>query len=338
MAAKFTRREVIAYLRNILGTAGVYPLLPASLQASNTVSGDDEHYFIFVELKGGLHYGIATDCPDPAKLPDDDKIIMTLNLNDDGTLVSNQQLTAKQLEYINYSGNINQLMSEQDVPLPFGYLTNAYFAALPPCVAHGNTAAGYRYSLGWAASPFKDYVDKLSVLRGIYMQGTFHGPANEEIYSGAKDGSKPHVAGVLANLLNEKYKTSKPLDNLVLDGAAYVVGDGALPAVKLPSRAISKVVEKIGGESFSLEHPQKVLQALQTKYGFAGMESIVSNYLASFTKAEQIKQNLANTGHQRWRHIFQCREATRCLCCAVSKQLGTSYYYLHGKRCRLWYF
>ena len=295
MKTKLSRREVISYLRNIIGTAGVYPLLPVSLQASNA-SGDDEHYFIFVELKGGLHYGIATDCPDPNSLPDDKNIVMPLTLNEDGTLKQDYTLTPEQLAYLNYTGKIDTLMSEQDVPIPLGYLTDAYFAALPPCVAHGNTGAGYRYSLGWSASPLKDYVNKLSVLRGVYMQGTFHGPANEEIYSGAKDGSKPHVAGVLAKLLTEKYKVSKPLDNLVLDGAAYVVGDGAMPAIKLPSSAISKVVEKIGGEGFALQQPRKVLEALQDTYGFAGMEDIVSAYLASFAKAEQIKQKLKTTG------------------------------------------
>ena len=294
MTVKLTRREIIAHLRNILGTAGVYPLLPSSLLASDT-NKDDEHYFIFVELKGGVHYGIATDCPNPESLPENENIVMPLTLNDDGTLNQEHTLNDKQKEFINYSGNIADPLSSQ-LSLPNAYLTDGYFAALPPCVAYGKTSADYRYSLGWAAAPLKDYVDNISVLRGVYMQGTFHGPANEEIYSGAKDGSKPHVAGVLANLLTEKYKVVKPLDNLVLDGAAYVVGDDTMPAVKLPSSAISKVVEKIDGKGFSLEQPRKIMEALQDKYGFAGMESIVKAYRDSFDKAKQIKQNLAATG------------------------------------------
>lgn len=296
MDKKFSRREVIAYLRNVLCTAGVYPLLPASLQASDTSSeGEDEHYIIFVELKGGLHYGIATECPDPTKLPNDPNIYMELLLDKDGTL-KEPTLVGNQSKYLTYKGNIGAPLSDQ-LQLPLAYLTDGYFAALPPCFASGKTTAGYRYNLGWAASPLKDYVDKISVLRGVYMQGTFHGPANEEIYSGAKDGSKPHVAGVSANLLTQKYGT-KSLDNLVLDGAAYVVGDGALPAVKLPSSAISKVVEKLdsGGAGFSLDHPRKVLSALQSRYGFTGMESIVDSYKASFATATDIKSKLANTG------------------------------------------
>ena len=60
---KFSRREAIAYLSNLMGAAGVYPLL-SSAHAQESASNKDEHFFIFVELKGGVHHTITTDYPD----------------------------------------------------------------------------------------------------------------------------------------------------------------------------------------------------------------------------------------------------------------------------------
>ena len=45
---KFSRRDVIAHLRNIISTAGAYPLIASPLIAQNSSPADsqDEHFFI----------------------------------------------------------------------------------------------------------------------------------------------------------------------------------------------------------------------------------------------------------------------------------------------------
>ena len=62
---KFSRRDFINHLKNILGTASVYPFVNSQrLFAQN----DKEHYFIFVELRGGIHHTVVTDFPDPDEI------------------------------------------------------------------------------------------------------------------------------------------------------------------------------------------------------------------------------------------------------------------------------
>ena len=86
---KFSRRDVIAHLRNIISTAGAYPLIASPLIAQNSSPADskDEHFFIFVELKGGVHHTVTTDYPsiDAIKKIAQEKAraVMTFPLGDD---------------------------------------------------------------------------------------------------------------------------------------------------------------------------------------------------------------------------------------------------------------
>lgn len=273
---KLTRREVLAYLRNIVATAGVLPLLPAPLLATPK---EKDHFFIFVELMGGIHYGITTDCPDPSLLPNDPEIFIPLTLNDRGIAIS---------------PSLSTLTEEQKSLLEseLAYTSNGYCAALPiNGNSHGMTSAGYRYGLGWAGSPLKNYTDRISVLRGVFMQGTFHGSANIELYTGGVGGSKPHIAGVLTDLLPEE----KPLDNLVLDSATYLSNDKNLPAVKLTSNAINRVIEKIDKATANTDASRQILTALQSKY--SGMDKIIGQYLAALSSLQDIKAKIAKSNH-----------------------------------------
>ena len=47
MSVKFSRRKLIYHLKNILGTAGFYPLLPLSLTAQDAAVDPQEHFFYF---------------------------------------------------------------------------------------------------------------------------------------------------------------------------------------------------------------------------------------------------------------------------------------------------
>ena len=225
---KLTRRELVEHLRNIICAAGSYQLLPFSLQAETP--SDDEHFFIFVELKGGVHHLISTDHPDPDKLNAIDKdgsngIVMRFSPKDKKGFYTDTDLTPKFKSMLDNSGN-----SDRPSKNP-AFLPNGRFVALPyqqnPADGFlvGSTHQGqYQYRLGIAGLPLANYTNDISVLRGVYMLGDFHAPAGQEVFSGS-NRSGIHVAGVLAKLLEERHG-KKLLDNLVFEGAYYSVGDG----------------------------------------------------------------------------------------------------------------
>ena len=298
---KFSRRELIAHLSSILGTAGAYPLLSSPLLAQDTTTTDDkkdEHFFIFVELKGGLHHTVTTDYPDidviKAIAAQKERAVMTFPIGDQHTnFLQGTQLSKAQQKRL--SDDVNASENEMLVD---AMLLNGYFCALPYDKANQDD---YYYQgagnirLGPAALSLADYVNKMSVLRGVFMRGTFHGLANEEIYSGSSDRRGSHVAGVLASLLEKKYG-KKPLDNLVLGRASYTTtNEGDLkPAVQVPFATLRALAEKSEGNiDLPLLHADKIARALQTKYGLGNKQSaILDEYLASFAHAEQAKKNL----------------------------------------------
>ena len=308
---KFSRRDVIAHLRNIISTAGAYPLIASPLiaQNSSTTSSEDEHFFIFVELKGGVHHTVTTDYPNIDVIKqiaaDKERAVMMFPLGDNyesflnGTLFGeaekNSQLSETQQQRL-----FEDIKFFQNSLLADSIMLNGYFCALPYDAAKTDD---YYYKspdnndirLGPAALSLADYATKMSVLRGVFMRGTFHGLANEEIYSGSSDRKGSHVAGVLARLLEKKYGT-KPLDNLVLGGASYVTtNEGDLKTVvQVPFATIRALAEKDEGNvNLSLSHAETIARAMQNKYGLGNTQSaILDEYLASFTNAELAKEKL----------------------------------------------
>ena len=308
---KFSRRDVIAHLRNIISTAGAYPLIASPLIAQNSSPADsqDEHFFIFVELKGGVHHTVTTDYPsiDAIKKIEQEKsrAVTTFPLRDDyesflnGTLFGeaekNSQLSETQQQRL-----FEDIKFFQNSLLADSIMLNGYFCALPYDAAKKDN---YYYQspdnsnirLGPAALSLAEHVAKMSVLRGVFMRGTFHGLANEEIYSGSSDRKGSHVAGALARLLEKKYGT-KPLDNLVLGSASYVTAnEGDLKtAVQVPFATIRALAEKSEGNvDLPLSHAETIARAMQNKYGLGNKQrAILDEYLASFNDAERAKQNL----------------------------------------------
>ncbi len=303
---KFSRRELIAHLRNIIGTAGAYPLITSPLlgQAGETsTANDDEHFFIFVELKGGVHHTVTTDYPSIDtinKIKDShNRAVMTFPLGDQySSFLSGDQTTPAQQQRLR--NDIEAALTGGKNKWADSIELNGYFCALPYDKAK---ADDYYYQspsdssirLGPAALSLAEHAAKMSVLRGVFMTGTFHGLANEEIYSGSSDRKGSHVAGVLAQQLETKYG-ARPLDNLVLGRAAYVTANegNPKPAVQVPFATIRALADKGAGDiGLKFEYAEHIARALQAKYGLGeGQSAILDEYLASFKMAGNAKENL----------------------------------------------
>ena len=296
---KFSRREAIAYLSNLLGTAGVYPLLSSSLAQGQTSESKDEHFFLFVELKGGVHHTVTTDYPDIDAInkiaENRPEAIMKFTLNDDYKSFFDDNL----VEGYNLKALTQQGMASEKLIL------NGYFCALPYDVKNPND---YYYQspqdrnlrLGPAALALAEHMDKISVLRGVQMEGTFHGVANEEIYTGSSSQKGIHLAGVLAQLL-EQGRDKKALDNLVLGGASYPTASTEAKvkaAVQVPYAAIRALTGKIMSSGLPFVHAERIAQAWRARYGLDASTALSAAmhrmYLNSFAAAETARQNLAD--------------------------------------------
>lgn len=290
---KISRRKLIS---QILGTAGLYPLLPSPLMAQE----NDDHFFIFVELKGGAHHLLSTDYPDPDALAKIEKQypLAVMRFFPDrykGGFLTDQELSDahKNLIMGGYSAN------------NIAFALNGYCTVLPQFDGDnfkiGTTHNGkYHYRLGWSGLPLAGHVDEISVLRGVYMLGDFHGDANREIYSGHTDGEGPHVAGVLAKLLAKKYG-NKPFDNLVLDGAAYTSTDKSKAAIKLPFSALNAAIEGAGNSSGGLpfSHLQTIARSLLKQSNLeisSGSKTRIDQYINAMQEAATVKKNLWDVG------------------------------------------
>lgn len=299
-----SRRTLIGYLRNFLLSAAGAPLITPKLLRAETAK--DDHYFIFVELKGGVHHLLSTDYPEPAALAEIEKNYpdAVLHFTPDfggqgkGGFLDDVELDDKWKAKISSGAKSANTL----------FKLNGYFAALPYVSGaggyfeqyqHGTTQnGGYRYRLGWSGFPLAGIVDELSVLRGVYMLADFHGRANGEIYSGHADGAGPHVAGVLSQLLAKKYG-HKPLDNLVLDGAAYSHADSASAVIKLSFQALNALATSSGRSrerSSSRSHLEIITKSLlqQTDLKISADSRIrINQYLSALADADKLKYNLS---------------------------------------------
>ena len=292
---KFSRREALAYLSNLVGTAGVYPLLSSSLAQGQASGGKDEHFFLFVELEGGVHHTVTTDYPDINAINKiDTAAVMKFPLGRDKSFFDEKQV------YTNY--NLAKLTEEN--MLSEKLILNGYFCALPydeknPDAYYYQSSADSNMRLGPAALALADQVDKISVLRGVQMEGTFHGIANEEIYTGSSARKGAHLAGVLAQILEEG-RDKKPLDNLVLGGASYPTANTdavVKTAMQVPYAAIRALTGKVMNSDLPFAHAERIAHAWRARYGLDASEALSARmhrmYLESFANAELAKQHLA---------------------------------------------
>lgn len=201
-------------------------------------AADDEHFFIFVELKGGLQWMVATDGRDLAKLPlDNEKHVYQMEIKDAPPTTEEYKKIVKTDPIMRNTGNGKFIL------LPYlGDLTSSY--------KKGVTTLGNEYILGFAAQALLPHVDDVAVVRGIHMQGNFHGLANAsgEIYSGLNSSETPHLASILTPMLTKKYGR-KLLDNLVFENATFSVGAAqiAQPPVRLDAESLGYIVANADG-------------------------------------------------------------------------------------------
>ena len=270
-----SRREFAILLKNIAGSSALYPIVSNPLLAEST----DDHFFIFVELKGGVHNLISTDFPDRQQLKTIiDKypgVVMEFMPNDGPGFMSE-----------NISEEYKELLKNKDSD---AYLDNGYFATLPANLTtgegfiNGMTTSNRPYRLGIAGLPLADQVNAMSVLRGVFMLGNAHSLANNELYSGHTIRGD-HVAIVLAKLLAQRHGI-KPLDNLMIDSAVYLQDKGQPPKA-VSSKALLSLLTN-ADDSFPLANPKMIAQSL-AKYVGRHEQGVFDSYVKAFGEAEQI--------------------------------------------------
>lgn len=202
---------------------------------------DDEHFFIFVELRGGVQWMTATDGRDVEQLPlDNPKACLPLKITD-------TPLT--EAEYDQIVGDDpgrKSSMHGKFILLP-------YLEDVKSSYTKGKTSLGANYVMGFAGQALLPHVDDIAVLRGVHVRGDFHGIANAsgEIFSGLNSPDTPHVSSVLATLLAQKHG-AKLLDNLVFENATYSVGSSialAKAPIRLDAQSLGLLVGSTDGSS-----------------------------------------------------------------------------------------
>jgi hypothetical protein len=254
----------------------------------------DEHFFIFIELKGGVQWTLATDARDPASLPmSDADIVVQLPLSVDG---NTPPLTPEEVSRIvddpkgmTYHGN--------RILLP-------YIGSVADSYKTGTTKLGAGYTLGFAGFPLLPLVDEIAVVRGSRVAATFHGMGNDEIFCGIeqdRDGStRQHVAGVLSSLL-AKDKGSRLLDNIVIEGAQYTgdPGDFALPETRLDVRTLGHLAQtQLGDGAVSLEtrlaRGRNLAESMKATAGGTGRREAFEAYIAALQGGPTVQKKLAD--------------------------------------------
>ena len=296
MSVKFSRRELITQLKNLLASASLYPLLPSSVAAKDDKINMNEHFFIFVELRGGVHHLLATDYPHPDKIREVESkhaaAVMRFKIDANKTgFFTDPDISEDFKQLLRASSGGDSTRVRERGYINHCYAPNGYFIALPDGHYLHPTDSSKR--LGWSGLPLADYVDSLGVLRGVCMRGNFHDKARLELYSGSNQRQGEHVAGVLAELLVSKsggLRSRRPLDNLVLDGAEYAPGDSSTPPLRATFNILQALLGSTGsGASTALRDAEVVARALLQDLHLGGASGherkIFTKFVDAFTDA-----------------------------------------------------
>lgn len=173
-----------------------------------------DHFFLFVELRGGVAWNLATGARDLATLPlDDPKIVQTIELEADATTAP---FTAEQRNALLNAPGARSLHGN--------FIALPYVGSLEESYRKGTTRLGCPWRLGLSGHALEEHVNDIAVVHGVRNIHNFHGGANDEIWSGIfndrTDQKKKHVAGTLAQRLTSE-RGALLLDNIVLEGATF---------------------------------------------------------------------------------------------------------------------
>jgi hypothetical protein len=257
-----------------------------------------DHFFLFIELKGGIAWQLATDARDLAELPlEDPKVVRTLALSEDG---SNPPFTsAESAELLGMPGA--KSMHGNVIVLPFvGSLEESY--------RKGTTNRGCAWRLGVSAHALERHVDDIAVVRGVRNIHNFHGGANDEtfagIFSDRSDQKRKHVAGTLAAHLSRE-RGALLLDNIVLEGATFSGRPDAdfLAPMRIDVRSLGVLAATQTGETGTPE--QRFARARQLADAVGSASALGPNhrdafaaYLSSLGKAPAVQKRLAEIAGQ----------------------------------------
>ena len=238
-------------------------------------ANDDEHFFIFIELRGGVHWILGPDGRDISQLPmDNPKICRPFKITD---------TPPTEEEYADLLEGGSQSQKRMDHGK---FLLLPYVESPEVDYRKGQTSLGCDYILGFCGEALRPVADDIAVVRGVYMRGNFHGPdnANGEIFSGLNSTETPHVASILANMLTPKYG-ARLLDNLVFENSTFSIGSTSL--AKAPIRLDAQSLGFIVGNADELGN-----EAAESRFAKA---RLLSEALAAGPTLSELHKKVFNT-------------------------------------------
>lgn len=256
------------FVKAAAGTAALTSL-PFSKFEAVAQAENEEHFFIFVELRGGVHWILATDGRDPSKLPRDpsdptkysDRVV-PFEVTETLPTVDEYQLLSKRLS--SFDPESGAILATR--------LLYPYVGSMEDSSSTFTTNLGLEGCLGFAArEELAPFVNDIGVFRGVYMQGGFHNNT-PEMFTGAEDGGVGSWSSFIAHGLKEKLGV-KLLDNIGLENPYYTgaKADGALPLVGMTGEALNAL-----GQSSAYEELKQ--WDMKRKYGLvSGISSAAAN-------------------------------------------------------------
>jgi hypothetical protein len=254
-----------------------------------------DHFFLFIELKGGVCWPYATDARDLAELPmTDAKVVRSVALAADGTTPA---LPADQREAI--IGGLGANTTQGNV------IILPYVDSLEATYKKGTTNTGAKWTLGISAGPLAPYVNDIAVVRGVRSIHNFHGGANDEafcgIFSDHQDQQRKHIAGTVAAALAAE-RGAMLLDNVVFEGASFAgktAADFAAP-MRIDVRSLGNLANGQSPEQSATTAEQRFARARRLAEAVGNAQAIgpqhkevFAAYLSALEKTPAVQKRLA---------------------------------------------
>lgn len=251
-----------------------------------------EHFFLFIELKGGVAWQYATDGRDLATLPmGDENVVRKVELLPEGKTAP---LSADEQDRV-LGGNGAMDPHGNVIILPFIDTPEASYKK-------GVTNTGATWRLGLSGHALEKHVNDIAVVRGVRGLHDFHGGANDEAWSGIfndrPDQTRKHMAGTVAAHL-AKERGALLLDNIVFEGATFpgAPGDDFLNPMRIDVRSLGMLAatqDAKGSVDQRFANARRLADSIgnakalgtQHKQAFAA-------YLSSLEKGPIVQQRLA---------------------------------------------
>jgi hypothetical protein len=288
--------------RDILRAAAAGVLGASFLKFEDTARAAEgpEHFFLFIELQGGIAWNLATDARDLDRLPmNDPRIVKTIELKADA---STPPFTSEESRAL--------LNAPGAKALHGNFIVLPYIRSLAESYRKGTTNQGCAWRLGLSGDPLEPHVNDIAVVRGVRNIHNFHGGANDEIFSGIfndrADQKKKHIAGTISSHLSRE-RGSLLLDNVVFEGATFSgrSGNDFLAPTKIDVRSLGMLAATQGsggstGVSGTAAAAQRFANARQLADAVGGVSPLgpqhreaFEAYLSALQKGPAVQKRLA---------------------------------------------